>query len=443
MGTALSLMAAVALGLAAWLRLPGLTRDTVWAEDGGVFLREALESRLFGGIFDPYDGYLHVLPRLLAEISLRSGGLEGYAERLAWLSCVCVGLVGVAVYTLSRPYVVWGAGRVFLALIPALLPVGAFEALGNTANLHWYMLWLVPWLLLSRTQKPLQNAGLGVVAFVAAATEIQTVLFVPLVVLALRRGLQWGASAGLVVGLAMQFITLASFPRSVSRDAVPWDPASILIGWLIQGVLSVMQTSSSSIGSGWNYFGGAMLLIPVLFLAAVIAVSVRQGRATLVAVVASVAASAAFWGAAQVFNNRAFMNYSLLTGSEWLNFSYLRYAVAPSMFSLAALALVVGRVRFGPGDPLLAAKAAESPRARPRIVGAAVLAVVLGLGYLPSYSTRAAGPSWSEQIAEARSACDADPALAESAVSVAPRGWEFERVPLPCQRLRTAETEGR
>ena len=37
------------------------------------------------------------------------------------------------------------AARVGVAAIRVLLPITRFEAIGNMANLHWYMLYLIPW----------------------------------------------------------------------------------------------------------------------------------------------------------------------------------------------------------------------------------------------------------------------------------------------------------
>lgn len=441
---AAAVLGAAALTLLAWIRLPGLTRETLWAEDGGIFLRQAMDSRFLSGLMDPYDGYLHLLPRLLAHLSLRMGPLEGYAERISWLSCACVGLVGVAVFFLSRSHIpsVWS--RLLLAGIPALLPVAPLEVMGNTANLHWYMLWLTPWILIHQSRRRSSNILLVLVSFVAATTEIQTVLFVPLIWLAVRTRRQWGGSVGLLLGLALQFITYVSFPRSVSQDAVPWDLGSVIIGWLLQGGMSSVESSASSVGVAWTYFGGALLLVPVALLLAPAVAAAFNGRATLVAVLASVGVSAALWFAAQVFNNRAFMNYSSFTNQEWLKFDFLRYAVAPAMFALGALALASGRFHWRRETER---PVAPVPSLRRGITWqnscATILATILFLGFFPPTSSRADGPSWGEQVLAGRSACASDPQLAEVPAFVAPRGWEYGRVAISCNRLRTNDNERR
>lgn len=435
---------AATLTLTAWLRLPGRTRDTLWAEDGGVFLRQALESRFTSGILDPYDGYLHLLPRFLAHLSLRIGPLEGYAERITWLSCACVGLVGMAVFFLSRPYVPSIGARLLLAAIPALLPVGPLEVLGNTANLHWFMLWLTPWILIYPTRRHLPNIVLAGLSFAAATTEIQTVLFAPLIWVAVRTRRQWGGSVGLLLGLAMQFITFVSFPRSVSADAVPWDLGSVIIGWLLHGGVSSVESSASSAGVAWTYFGGALLLVPIALFLTPIVTAAFKGRGTLLGVAAFVGVSAALWFAAQVFNNRAFMNYSSFTNQEWLKFDFLRYAAAPAMFALGALALAVGGFRWGTDSWGSLGELSNNRRGlKLETVCATVIITILVFGFFPPTSSRADGPPWRAQVLVGSSACAADPLLAEVSASVAPRGWEFERVAISCNRLRINNNESR
>ncbi len=434
-----NLVAVISITLAAFWRLPGQTTETLWAEDGGVFLRQALTSQFASGIFDPYEGYLHVLPRTIAHIALRTGPIEDYAVRVAWISCLCVGLIGVAVFHLSRHSVPSTATRVLLAIIPALLPAGPLEALGNTANLHWYMLWLTVWLLVYRARNLAAKILVPVAAFVASSTEIQTVAFLPLLVWAVwrdRRRLP--AAMALIVGIVMQGVTFLTFPRSTSPDAAPWDLPSVAMGWLLQGVVSLLQPSSAAVGAAWNFFGGWVLLPPIVLVCVVLWLGWNNGGASRVGTVGFLLASGMFWAAAQLINNRAFMNYAELSRDEWFHFTYLRYAVASGMFALGAAAFAAGGRQSRP-------EVEEQPPPRnaierlrrygPAAVGGAVVVVLLA-GFFPSYSARSAGPVWSEQVAAARAACDADPKLETAPARVAPAGWQFEKVPIPCYRLR-------
>lgn len=442
LGMGVSSTLATAFGVAlltvlAWGRLPASTAQTLWAEDGGIFLRQAFNSNFFVGIFDPYEGYLHVVPRMLAHIALRLGPIEHYAVVISLLSCLVAALVGVAVFHLSRQLVGSVVTRVVLAVIPVLLPVVPFEVLGNTANLHWYMLWLVIWVVLYRPKRWVTSCGLAVIAFLAAATEIQTIVFLPVgIVAALRDRKRIPATIALAIGLAMQVSTALRFPRSVSPDVVPWDVPSVIIGWLLQGVYSTVQPSASSVGAAWTAVGGWVLVFPALFAVVTAIVGWRAGGLVRVTSLGLLAASGVFWAGAQILNNREFMNYAHMTSAEWANFGYLRYAVAPGMFFLGAVAISASSTSSRTDDRLDPRRSRFGRQAwwRPAALGA--VALILSVNYFPSFTGRWNGPVWSSQVVAARVSCTSNPSEQSAVAVVAPAGWEYGRVLLPCTRLR-------
>lgn len=98
--------------------------------------------------------------------------VDAYATAISLLSCVVVAAAAVTVYFLSRTIVEPAPLRAMLAVIPILLPVGPQEVLGNAANLHWYLLWLAPWLLLHKPATVPGRAFLFSAALLAATSEI-------------------------------------------------------------------------------------------------------------------------------------------------------------------------------------------------------------------------------------------------------------------------------
>jgi hypothetical protein len=97
------------------------------------------------------------------------------------VSVLVVGAVGALVFICSRQIVPWLPARISIAALAALIPTAPIEVLGNTANLHWYLLWLTPWLLMARPSSRLASWFFGAVALAIALTEIQVVIFLPLI----------------------------------------------------------------------------------------------------------------------------------------------------------------------------------------------------------------------------------------------------------------------
>ena len=172
-----SLAVGAAASVLAWLRLDGRTRGVVWAEDG-MFLQDRLEAGPLISLVDPYGGYLHLVPRAIVEVAALVP-LQDYAVAVTGLCCLTVGAVAGLVHACSRDVVESRAARVVLGLVTVLVPTAAAEVLGNTANLHWFLLWLTPWVLLCRPTSWRQGWALGAVLLAVTLTEIQAVYFAP------------------------------------------------------------------------------------------------------------------------------------------------------------------------------------------------------------------------------------------------------------------------
>ena len=148
----------------------------VWAEDGG-FLQNRLDHGPLVSLFEPYQGYLHLLPRAIVEVGALLP-LRDYAVAVAGMSCVVAGVVAALVFACSRDVVHGPAARIVLGLVTVLVPTVSAEVLGTTANLHWFLLWLTPWVLLFRPTSARQGWALGVgPPRRSASREIQAAMF--------------------------------------------------------------------------------------------------------------------------------------------------------------------------------------------------------------------------------------------------------------------------
>ena len=85
-----------------WFRLPPMAHDTVWAEDGRLFLFGAEQHGLFGVIFVPYAGYLQFVPRLIAGAVVQWLPAADWALGMTAGACLVTGAIACVVFVASR-----------------------------------------------------------------------------------------------------------------------------------------------------------------------------------------------------------------------------------------------------------------------------------------------------------------------------------------------------
>ncbi len=248
--------ALVLLTLVSFWRIPPTALDVVWAEDGAVFLTDAVTPGQPFAPMAPYAGYLHFVPRVAAEVVVRFFALEDYAIALTVLACAAVAGVSLMTYHCAQALTSNQWIRMAWAAIPVFVNVGAIETLGNFANIHWYFLWLTPWLLIKPAKSKVDGALLFVVALLVSLTEIISIVFVPLFLFGLRDKRYWAARAGLGLGLAAQAYATLNHPRTgdVSYQLDPW---SAFYGWVLNTAGPIVYGTPASIVQLIENFGAA------------------------------------------------------------------------------------------------------------------------------------------------------------------------------------------
>src|SRR5260221_3899332 len=140
----------VLLALAVVLQLlrvgPSEALDSLWAEDGQIFLQGALSGGFLHSVFSTYAGYLVFVPRLIGEIGALVP-LRDAPAAIAISSAIVVALSGLAVWYASaglirNPYL-----RGTLVALTILAPVANLESVASGAYVPWYMLFATFWLL--------------------------------------------------------------------------------------------------------------------------------------------------------------------------------------------------------------------------------------------------------------------------------------------------------
>jgi hypothetical protein len=418
-------LVAVAVGVVAaataWLRLDARTRGVVWAEDGR-FLEDRLRSGPGGSLLEPFQGYLHVLPRAVVELAAVLP-LRHYAVAVTGLSCLVVGAVAALVYVCSRDVLVSRAARCALALVTVLVPTAAVEALGNTANLHWFLLWLTPWVLLCRPRSTRQGWALGLVLLLVALSELQAVYFVPLLLLEPRDRRRWPMAAGLLVGLAAQVAVLLATGRSAgSADSGNPTVLDLVQGYGLHVFLQQWLPGRGGVGEVLVDHGWPLVVLASLPFLVAVGVLVGGGRDRDDRVVSAAVLVGAVvpFVAGLVLNFRDFLAFADLDLATLAVFAPLRYALVPSMFVLAAVVVVADRLARAPS------------RVRQGIAVTLLLALgVLGVVHAgPGPTNRSGFPGWASGVAVAVRECRAG--AERVAVPQAPEGWEVD---VDCARV--------
>lgn len=405
--------AAVVVGTVGSLaRQPGVgALDTVWAEDGQVFLADAVNEPLPAALTSSYAGYFHTGPRLLAEIAALTPA-SWDAALLAVAAATVTAALAVLVYVASAAHLPSRVARVVAAAIVVVPPLAQDDVPNSVANLHWPALYALFWVLLwTPARWPGRVAAAATVA-VVATSDILVVALLPLAIarIAVRRD-RYGAvlAAVLTSGVALQLLALFTGASSRETDL---DPVRAGVGYLLRAVPGTL------IGPRW--LGGDHTSARWLVLAAV---------AWLIVVAAVLVAlrhrARPQWTLAAVAAAHSVVLYVLpvlLSGV-----ATERYALAPAMLLVVALLALLPPGSAGAGG-------GQGFR-RPWVAGAllvTLLAVVCAANLrLPN--ARAEGPSWGGELDRARVAC-AETDVARTTLRLPPRNAEWH-ADLPCAYL--------
>lgn len=413
----LALVIATASAAWIWHRLGFPARGTAWAEDSGRFLEQRIASGPIRTLWHPYDGYLHLVPRVLVDVAVAIRPVHDYATVVNALSCTVIGLVCGAVFLLAGPVVRAWPLRVLLAVVPVISPIGIVEIAGNTANLHWYLLFLAPWLFAARPRSWWSAAVLAATALAVTLTEIQTAVFLPLFLLARRERRALPVLGAALLGIAAQVVATVTHPRPPATSIT--SPSDIVLGYLTQAFAGGWTPRVQRVGMAVLDHGWWVLVVPAVAVLAALAVAARVGgpqRRWMS--VALVGGSVVVWTAAFALNHVDDSDWSAFTRQQYAGTGPYRYAAAASMLLVAAVVLAA--------DALLA-------RGRWWAVPAWLLvASVVAAGVLGAHTVerRDAGPVWATQVEHAVPGCRADPtrSVQISAAPIRPT-W---RADVPC-----------
>ncbi|KJL33786.1 hypothetical protein RS86_01583 [Microbacterium azadirachtae] len=421
---AMAAVIAVAGAAAAWLRLPGTARDTLWAEDGRDFLQGAIDSG-FDEVFVPYGGYLHVIPRLIAGLAAALP-VESMAVAMTAGSCLVAGVCTAVVWLCARQ-ILLPVHAAVVAALTVLAPLAAREVLGNTANLHTLMMWTLLWLLLVTPRRRGVAVVVAVVVAFAALTEIQAVLLIPVALWRVRDPMRRIVLAGLLTGLAAQVAASLLSPRRQTAFGHV-EPLSYVKGFVANAVLP-LALPQQAIGPALAGHGLAIVVgaaAATLLLLGLLLRSSSRSHRILVAVL--LAGAVVIYCGSVYANPEDYYDYARHTTEQLRSIWLPRYGVLPSMLIASAIVVAadgVARARR-PGSTGAVRRRALLSRLA---VAGVVASMVLHFG--PWDTRRSQGPAWTPQVAAARQLCEQDPGRGDVTLEQT-LGWE---VRVPCDRL--------
>jgi hypothetical protein len=393
--------------------------DSLWAEDGSVFLSGALRD-FPGTLFAENGGYIHVLPRIIAGIAAALP-VEDAAAVMAAGASVIVALSAGFVYVASAEVLPSRAARLGLAAAVLLLPVPGSDLLANATNLHFYLLFACFWALFWQSETPVALGARSAVVLAATLSDPLSALLLPLAIVAplARRSIRALAVAGLfLTGLALQLLVTWGGERPQRNWG--FRPSDLLDIFSLR-VTGGLLVGDRFLGDLWLAYGRAFSYAALLVVTIIMAfLLLRSQRPTVAFVLISLGYGCLFFCVQLVGRGTGGMDPDL--GVFQLNGA--RYVLLPFLFTTAAILALVDRA-LG-----LRRKAAWAWGRRAALLW---LAALLVANY-SVVSDRSRGPRWDRELTKARASCSAtNKSIARVLVAPSPPQVWFASV--PCDRL--------
>ncbi len=213
-GTLLSLLRQPAAG--------GL--DTMWAEDGKIFLADAVNKSFLHALATPYNGYYQAVPRLLVEPVLLVPA-RWAAATITIEAALVTALFAVVVYVASGAHLHSRLARLLAASIAVASPIAINGIPVSLANVHWpglyALFWVLIWVPNSRAGKVVSL----ILAVLLPATNILAIIFIPLALaraVVVRDWLSRAMAATVTLGVLLHFYALATGDTSRPLNPTIW-----------------------------------------------------------------------------------------------------------------------------------------------------------------------------------------------------------------------------
>jgi hypothetical protein len=427
-GVVIALAGATALhlarqrGVGAW--------ESVWAEDGSVFLTNGYRD-FAGTFFAQNGGYIHAVPRIIAGVAALFPA-EDAAIVMAVAGSAVVAAISAFVYLASGAVLRSRSARLVLAATVLVLPVAGSELYANALNLHFYLLFACFWALFWQSETWAALGFRSTAALAATLSDPVSVLLLPLAIVApvACRSLRAAAVSGFfLVGLATQLLLMRGGESPGRNWAFHLSDLPDIFSLRVAGGLLVGDRFLDDL---WLAYGRAFSYAALVVVAAVIGLLLslllsRSDRPTAAFVLISLAYAGLFF-CVQLFG-RGTGGMDPEPGSFHLNGA--RYVLLPFLFVTAVVLVLVDRL----GDSPVRDRWTWIRRA-----ALVWLVAVVAANYLVGPNLRSSGPRWQHELEQARVSCGAS-TTGGARVLVAPAPPEVWFAEIPCDRLQSQRLE--
>jgi len=416
------IVAFAALIAASVLRQTGIgALDTIWAEDGVIFLDRALETTLPDALGEGYAGYLHVVPRIASEV-VSLVPLARAATATTLTAAGIVALSALLVYAASAGHLRSRPLRSLLAAMVVIHPLVAVESLNALALVQWPLTYTAFWLALWRPARAV-NAVLAAVALLLIMLSAPlAVIVLPILGVRVLVVPSWRdrlPALLLAVGLAVQVWAALTQP-SPSPPTPGGTPAELAT------VYRILVATPGMFGFALaenlrRVAGGAVGVLALVGWAAVVATALLPGmQHRLTALVTAVTSPVAMVIGVYARDSSPSVLAAYAQGDRPAS---TRFAVVPALLLVTVLAFALDR------RPLRAVPPQAWRQVGAIAVGA--LLVVTGMDYFV-INDRTGGPAWSPVIVEAVLDCRAGATEVKLQTAPPVESWQFD---VPCSAL--------
>ena len=311
--------------------------NSLWAEDGPIYMQEALAQGVWEAVGATYATYLVVVPRLIAEVASLAP-LGDVPAAVSILSAAVVGLSGLVVWFAAAAHLRNRYLRGILAVLTVLTPVAGLESIDSAAYVPWYMLFASFWILLWR---PASWRGTLAGAAFILLTGLSTPglwFFAPLALLravAARDRTDFAILGAYAAGALAQVPVLATTDETAVTPVWTDDIWTVFLQRIVDGAPLGLRLG----GNAWVHLGWPLLIVLLLAAGAAFAVGFRRSGAGARWIAALALPTALTMFVVSLYQRA--VGEPMLWAEGFYNGAGSRYAIVPALLVISAALVLI------------------------------------------------------------------------------------------------------